>query len=145
MLNIFSKIFQTKVNNIKKNVVLVDCTLEHDIYIGPNCRLFSCDISKYVSFGPNVIVGESEHPIYLKNLSTQLYSKSDWDEYHKINSKRNEFGIDCWIGAGAIILKGVSVGNGSVVAAGSVVTKDVPDYSVVGGVPARIIKMRFHE
>ena len=49
---------------------------------------------------------------------------------------------DCWIGAGAIILDGVRVKSGSVIAAGSVVTKDVPRYSVVGGVPARVIKKR---
>lgn len=49
---------------------------------------------------------------------------------------------DCWIGSGAIILDGVTIHHGSVVAAGSVVTKDVPDYSVVAGVPAKVIKRR---
>ncbi len=49
---------------------------------------------------------------------------------------------DCWLGAGVIILSGVHIGHGSVVAAGSVVTKDVPPYSVVAGVPARIVKRR---
>jgi acetyltransferase-like isoleucine patch superfamily enzyme len=49
---------------------------------------------------------------------------------------------DCWIGSGAIILDGVTVGRGSVVAAGAVVNRDVPPYSVVGGVPARIIGKR---
>lgn len=49
---------------------------------------------------------------------------------------------DVWIGHGAAILKGVSIGQGSIISAGAVVTKDVPSYSVVGGVPARIIKTR---
>ena len=49
---------------------------------------------------------------------------------------------DCWIAANSIILAGVTIGKGSVVAAGSVVTTDVPPYSVVGGVPARLIKKR---
>ena len=52
---------------------------------------------------------------------------------------------DNWIGACACILKGVTVGRGAVVAAGSVVTKDVPPYSVVGGAPAKLLKMRFEE
>jgi virginiamycin A acetyltransferase len=52
-------------------------------------------------------------------------------------------GNDVWIGASSLILSGVTIGDGAVVAAGSVVTKDVPPYSVVGGVPAKTIKMRF--
>jgi acetyltransferase-like isoleucine patch superfamily enzyme len=49
---------------------------------------------------------------------------------------------DCWIAANTIILAGVTIGRGSVIAAGSVVTKDVPPYSIVGGVPAKVIKSR---
>ena len=49
---------------------------------------------------------------------------------------------DCWIAANTVILAGVTIGRGSVIAAGSVVTKDVPPYSIVGGVPANVIKSR---
>ena len=49
---------------------------------------------------------------------------------------------DCWIGAGAMILDGVRIGRGCVIAAGAVVTRDMPAYSVVAGVPARVIKSR---
>ena len=52
---------------------------------------------------------------------------------------------DVWVGANTTILRGVTVGQGSVIAAGAVVTKDVPPYSIVGGVPARVLKMRFDE
>ena len=52
---------------------------------------------------------------------------------------------DVWVGANSTILRGVTVGEGSVIAAGAVVTKDVPPYSIVGGVPARVLKMRFDE
>lgn len=51
-------------------------------------------------------------------------------------------GDDVWIGANVIILPGIQVGKGAILAAGAVVTKDVPDYTVVGGNPARVLKMR---
>jgi acetyltransferase-like isoleucine patch superfamily enzyme len=52
-------------------------------------------------------------------------------------------GHDVWIGANALVLSGVTVGHGAVIAAGAVVTRDVPPYAIVGGVPARVIRMRF--
>jgi acetyltransferase-like isoleucine patch superfamily enzyme len=51
-------------------------------------------------------------------------------------------GDDVWIGCNAVILPGVRIGRGAVVAAGSVVTRDVPEYAIVGGIPARILKQR---
>ena len=54
-------------------------------------------------------------------------------------------GKDVWIGAGAVILRGVKVGNGAVVGANAVVTKDVDSFSIVGGVPAKLIKYRFNK
>jgi len=52
---------------------------------------------------------------------------------------------DVWIGANSVIMPGVKVGNGAIIGANAVVTKDVPDYAIVGGVPAKIIKYRFDE
>lgn len=56
--------------------------------------------------------------------------------------KDTTIGEDCWIGTGAKILKGLKIGNGVVIGANAVVTKDIPDYAIVGGVPAKIIKYR---
>ena len=66
------------------------------------------------------------------------------DEKHPDDDQDVVFKGDNWIGVGSIILKGVTIGEGAIVAAGSVVTKDVPPYTVVGGVPAKVIHERFH-
>jgi acetyltransferase-like isoleucine patch superfamily enzyme len=58
-------------------------------------------------------------------------------------SKKTEIGSDVWIGHSAIIYSGVTLGNGCIIAAGSIVTKDVPPYAIVAGTPAHLIKMRF--
>lgn len=52
---------------------------------------------------------------------------------------------DVWVGTGCIIFKGVTVGMGAIIAAGAVVINDVPEYSIVGGVPAKVLKMRFND
>ncbi len=63
-----------------------------------------------------------------------------FDEYGEII-----IGNDVWIGDGAVIMNGITIGNGAIIAARAVVTKDVKAYSIVGGIPAKIIKMRFDE
>lgn len=67
------------------------------------------------------------------------------DEKRPEDDKDIVFEGDNWVGANATILKGVTIGQGSIIAAGAVVTRDVPPFSIVGGVPAKVIKMRFSE
>lgn len=73
-----------------------------------------------------------------------MYDVKDEDK-REDDDQDVKFEGDNWIGANSTILKGVTIGEGAVVAAGAVVTKDVPSYSVVGGVPAKVIQMRFNE
>ncbi len=61
------------------------------------------------------------------------------------DTKRVKIGNDVWIGANAIVFDGISIGDGAVIAAGAVVTKDVPSYAIVGGVPGKILRMRFDD
>lgn len=68
---------------------------------------------------------------------------SDKNYFEEI--KVTHIGNDVWVGANAIVLDGVSIGNGVIVAAGAVVTNSVPDYAIVGGIPARVLRMRFCE
>ena len=60
-------------------------------------------------------------------------------------TRPTNIGDDVWVGAGSIIMAGVTIGDGAIIAAGSVVTKDVPPYAIVGGVPAKILRYRFDE
>lgn len=71
-------------------------------------------------------------------LDSYLYRRESFNELVTI-------GNDVWIGANVVILQGVHIGDGAIIAAGAVVTKDVDDYAIVGGVPAKLIRYRFSE
>lgn len=113
-------------------------------------KVGNASIGSFCSIGPGVRVGGmgnhpvnmiSTHPAFYSNLNQSGESftdKSYFDEF-----LRTKIGNDVWIGANAVILDGVTVGNGVIIAACSVVTKNVPDYAVVGGVPAKVLKYRF--
>jgi acetyltransferase-like isoleucine patch superfamily enzyme len=104
--------------------------------IGPFCYI-GC--SGLISIGKNVMISPRVS-IYAENHVFD--STEDTIKSQGVKRKTVVIEDDCWIAANSIILAGVTIGKGSVVAAGSVVSKDVPPYSVVAGVPARIIKSR---
>lgn len=103
-------------------------------------------IGNYCSFAQNVsIVPRREHP--MNYISTNpLFFNSKWGfvDEEKISFNELSIGNDVWIGQNVVICsKCTKIGNGVVIAAGCVVNRDIPDYAVVGGVPAKIIKYRF--
>ena len=93
-------------------------------------------------FGPNVTIMTGNHRTDVVGKYMTEIKESD-----KLPENEQDvcFLGDNWVGANSTILKGVTVGEGSIIAAGAVVTNDVPLYSIVGGVPARVIAMRFDE
>jgi len=100
-------------------------------------RSFLQDFAE-IKIGDNVLIGDQ-----VTILTVNHGTKRD----QLIRSQQNEYnqviiGNDVWLGTKSIILPGVNIGNGAVIAAGAVVTKNVPEYALVGGVPARIIKYR---
>ena len=103
-------------------------------------------IGNFVSIAPNVtFLLEAEH--YINHMSTYPFEVKVLKnkKYEAISKGDITVEDDVWIGYGSTILSGVHIGQGAVVAAGSVVTKNVPPYAVVGGVPAKVIKYRFNE
>ena len=91
-------------------------------------------------FGPNVTIMGGDH-----NYSQLGKYMFDVEEKRPQDDLPIVIEDDVWVGTGAIILKGVRLGTGSIVAAGSVVTSNVEPYSIVGGVPAKKLKMRFSD
>lgn len=121
-------------------------SLGNYVSFNSGCRIISTRaktiIGDYVMFGPDVLIVTGDHRTDLKDKPMALVSNK---EKLPINDCDIVFEGDNWIGARAVILKGVKVGKGSIVAAGAVVTKDVPPFSIVAGVPARFIKNRFDD
>jgi acetyltransferase-like isoleucine patch superfamily enzyme len=123
---------------------------------------FACEIGRYCSIGENVQIGRHSHAMHWVStspffqmeyekildmtppLELSLKPSSDFKKSsNAVTLKRTIIGNDVWIGHGAFIMPGLKIGNGAVIGAMSVVTKDVEAYSVVGGSPAKLLKYRF--
>ncbi len=118
-------------------------------YVGRNSRLTFADVGKFCSIAGDVIVGMGTHTLDKLSTSpvfTEMINGTGqrWTDKTAVEPfKRVVVGNDVWIGARAMIMGGVTIGDGAVVGAGAIVTKDVPPFAVVGGVPAKIIRYRF--
>ncbi len=116
----------------------------NDISLGEG-NLLMCTRAKiimgdHIMTGPNVTMITGGHRYDIPGRTMKSIGN---DEKLPENDMDIILEGDNWIGANSTILKGVTIGEGSIVAAGAVVVKDVPPYSIVGGVPAKVIKMRF--
>ncbi|SIO49098.1 Acetyltransferase (isoleucine patch superfamily) [Chitinophaga niabensis] len=127
---------------------LEDCAiiLQDGSSIQDGCRLIGdISVGRNVLFAPYVFVSSGNHFFSVQpHLPIRLQDKlvNEHDEYSSLRSKKISIEDDCWIGTHAVIMQGLTIGKGSVIGANSVVTKDVPPYSIVGGIPAKVIKKR---
>ena len=112
-----------------------------ELRIGDNSGVgVRCELNGPVEIGNNVLMGP-EVVMYTVNHEFKDPNVNIQDQGYRPKQKI-VIGNDVWIGRRVIVLPGVRIGNGAVIGAGAVVTKDVPDYAIVGGNPAKILKMR---
>lgn len=138
-------------SNVKiySNCDVADSKVGSFTYISNNSHISLTEIGKFCSIGPQLICGYGNHPTDYISTSPAFFSvdkqcgytftdRSNYEDRAKI-----VIGNDVWLGARVFIKDGVKIGNGSVIGAGSVVVKDVPDFAIVGGIPAKLIRYRF--
>ncbi|WP_312825869.1 CatB-related O-acetyltransferase [Epilithonimonas sp.] len=105
-------------------------------YVGPNCFIYpGVSIGRYTMIAQNVQIIGDDHNFNIVGVPSTFSGRP--------KLRKTQIGRDVWIGANSIILTGITIGDGSIIAAGSVVTKDVAEYSIYGGVPAKFLKKRF--
>lgn len=145
-------------NAIGKNTEISYTSVGQGTYISDNCIIRMTTIGRYCSIGNNVQMGLGTHPTKIhvsthpaffstsKERGFTFTQKDTFEELTYIDTERKyvlSVGNDVWVGSNVIFTDGLHIGNGSIIAAGAVVTKDVPPYAIVGGVPAKIIRYRF--
>lgn len=115
-------------------------------YIGFGSDFNNVKIGNYCSISSDVKMGLGKHPVNFFSSSPVFYSNNNpfglKEAFLKFDEspKKIVVGHDVWIGASAIVLDGVQIGTGAIIATGAVVTKDVAPYEIVGGIPAKAIK-----
>jgi len=152
---------------VGERVTMDGCILDEDVSIGDDCILYNLKLGSYsyISFrvsAMNTEIGKfcsvaqgvginlgmhpsntfvSSSPVFFSIVKQCGVTFSDKSYFREIGS--NKIGNDVWIGANTIIMGDITIGDGAIIGAGSIVTRDIPPYSISVGVPAKVIKYRF--
>lgn len=136
---------------VYRDAVLARSAVGDYSYIGGGSTLKHCRLGRFCSVGKGVQIGLGLHPTHMISTYPGFYSgtASGAKQFAAhpafVDSQPVTIGNDVWIGNNALIVDGIEIGDGAVIAAGAVVTRSVPPYAIVGGVPAKTIRMRFSE
>lgn len=122
-------------------------------YCSPHCDIANATIGKFANIASHVRIGATDHPMDRASMHHFLYRSGDyWEDaekdhafFERRRARRINIGHDTWFGYNSYVAPEVTIGHGSVVAAMAVVTKDVPNYTIVAGVPAKPVRRRFSE
>lgn len=120
-------------------------------YVGYDCKLDHCRLGAFCSLSDHIFIGGAEHPQQWVSTSPVFQNVRNsgptkrFARYDVPACKETVIGSDVWIGHGVTIKAGVQIGHGAIIGSGAMVTKDVPPYAIVGGVPAKVIRYRFEE
>lgn len=142
----------SRFSHILRGAKLSDVTLGKYSRIGVNCQVTNATIGNFSVLAKDTVVSVGQHPTNYLTTHSIFYMKGNWGWHDDWiapidfnSSKRVTIGNDVWIGRQCIIMDGVTIGDGAIVATGAVVTKDVPPFAIVGGVPAKLIRFRFSQ
>lgn len=129
---------------------LVNVVMGKHSFCGYDCEIINCEIGSFCSIANKVSIGGGMHPVEWVSTSPVFYEGRDsvkvkYANHKRPNPKITKIMNDVWIGEGVFIKQGVTIGNGAIVGMNSVVTKDVEDYSIVAGCPAKNIRKRFSD
>lgn len=132
----FTKMYSAKIGNYTR--------LRHF------CTVAHAEIGKFCSIATGTKIGIAGHPTDLLSTNSIFYLQKSLNPLFKNDIDYRPYsdikiGNDVWIGEKCLVMSGVEIGNGAIIAAHAVVTKNVPPYAIVGGIPAKIIKYRFPE
>jgi len=128
---------------------------------GQHVEVQAADVGRFCEIGNNSTVGATGHPVSWLGVSAFQYKHATWgwhpaaarsevidpeaggrQSFRSVGPDRASIGNDVWLGAGVVVLRGVTIGDGCIVAANAVVTRDLPPYTICGGLPAKVIRKR---
>lgn len=137
-------------SKLESGTSFVHSNMQRHSFCGYDCEIEHTDIGSFVSIANKVVLGGGKHPLEWVSMSPAFYAGRDSiafkaSAHERPDPARISIGHDVWIGHSAIVMQGVRIGHGAVVGAGAIVTRDVPDYAIVAGNPAAIIRYRFDE